>query len=132
MKLIKKVSLIINILMIFWLVSIQAQVAISPKNLIGEWTYHGPDSIKISDNVILDRELSDDINFKRWVFNPNSEFILKGTISKEKYTIGYMSKGDKWLVDIKSNILSITRNSVTQYFEVTTNQDTKLILTRIK
>jgi hypothetical protein len=132
MKPIKKVSLITSILMLFCLVSIQAQLAISPENLTGEWTYHGPDSIKLYDKVILDRELSEDVNFKRWVFNPNNEFILKGSFSKEKYSIGYMSTGDKWLVDIKSNRLSITRNSVTQYFEITTKQDKKLILTRIR
>jgi len=114
---------------------INAQVPVSPDDIVGTWTFHGSNKISLNDTITLSKKQPDAKRFSQWTFKAQDNVLEMYNRfmqdDEESGAIDVKSQGVKWSVKVP-DLLIIHRTSNDLYFKAFENTNDKIVLVRIK
>jgi hypothetical protein len=115
--------------------NINAQETISSKELIGTWTYLGPNKLSLNDTIILTKDQKNAKTISQWTFKmQNSEIEMFVRIMGEGDSIkgiDVKSNGVKWALKYP-DCLIIKNAGIDKCLKVLEKSEEKIVLVRIK
>jgi hypothetical protein len=130
-------TIILFIQFLFFLGMVDAQETITSKELIGTWTYIGPNKPILNDTIILTRNLANTKTFTHWTFKSQDNTLEKYSNVLMKLEndstriISVKSVGIKWYI-FSPNLLVIESNNDQQNFRLAHKTRERIKFIKIK